>query len=104
MQGGTGSIADSASRPPEAEAIRFARGMRIPVLKVNGRNIFRFPVATSPLPLFRLLGTPKENRRHLEFDSGFVPPAPWSHRAAIKPPSVSACFCLFRAPASALSR
>jgi len=86
LQGGTGAIAYSASRPPEAEAISFAHRTRIPVLKVNGRNVFRFPVETSQLLLFRLLGTPEENRSHMEFDSGFVPPAPWFHRAAIKLP------------------
>lgn len=38
-------------------------------------SISIFPVESSQLPLFRLLGTPAEHKRHVIFeDAGHVPP------------------------------
>jgi len=45
---------------------------------LNGRYDFGFPVETSQRPLFRLLGAPDRDKRHVIFDSAHVPP-----RAAI---------------------
>jgi hypothetical protein len=42
---------------------------------INGRYDFVSPLETSQLPLFRLLGTPEEDKKHVVFDSGHV--APW---------------------------
>lgn len=50
------------------------RGGRPPAMSDEGVD-FDFPVESSQLPLFRLLGTPAEHKRHVIFeDAGHVPP------------------------------
>ena len=61
--------------PPEVEQINFAPRVKVPVLMLNGRYDFVFPVDTSQMPMFRLLGTPPEHKSHVLLDSGHsVPP------------------------------
>ena len=61
--------------PPEIEPLNFLPRIRIPVLLLVGRNDFYFPVETSQAPLFKLLGTPAEHKRHVVFEgAGHVPP------------------------------
>ena len=61
---------------PEVEPINFLPHITIPVLMLNGRYDHFFPVETSQLPMFRLLGTPPEGKRHVIYDGGhFVPRA-----------------------------
>jgi dienelactone hydrolase len=62
--------------PPEVDALNFAPRVRVPVLMVNGRYDFMAPYETSQVPLFRLLGSPAKDKRHVVFDSGHVPPWP----------------------------
>jgi dienelactone hydrolase len=59
---------------PEMDAVNFAPRARIPVLMLNGRNDYAFPLETSQVPLFRLLGAPEKDKRHVVFDAGHVPP------------------------------
>jgi dienelactone hydrolase len=59
---------------PEVREINFAPHIKIPVLMINGRYDFVFPLETSQQPLFRWLGTPEKDKRHVLFDSGHVPP------------------------------
>jgi dienelactone hydrolase len=61
--------------PPDADAFNFAPRVHVPVVMINGRYDFVSPLETSQLPLFRLLGTPEEDKKHVVFDSGHV--APW---------------------------
>ncbi|MBK9967906.1 MAG: protein kinase [Holophagales bacterium] len=61
-------------RPPEVSNLNFASRVRMPVLMENGRLDFNFPLEQSQRPLFRLLGTPEESKKHVLFDSGHVPP------------------------------
>ncbi len=59
-----------ASRPlPEADVINFAPRMRAPVLMLNGRHDFTFPVEDSQKQLFRLLGMSEKDKRHVLFDT-----------------------------------
>jgi eukaryotic-like serine/threonine-protein kinase len=58
--------------PAEVDSWNFAPHVRIPVLMLNGRDDFRFPLESSQIPLFRLLGTPEKDKRHLLFDGGHV--------------------------------
>lgn len=60
--------------PSEIEPLNFAPRVQIPTLMLNGRDDFMFPVNSSQLPLFRLLGVPEPQKRHMLFDSGHVPP------------------------------
>ncbi|MCX6616797.1 MAG: hypothetical protein NTZ98_11970 [Acidobacteria bacterium] len=55
---------------PEAEQINFAPRMKTPVLMLNGRYDYVFPVEGSQLPMFRLFGTPQKDKRHLLFETG----------------------------------
>jgi dienelactone hydrolase len=59
---------------PEADQINFVSRVRIPVLMVNGRYDHFFPVESAQDPLFRLLGTPEKDKKHLLFESGHAPP------------------------------
>jgi serine/threonine protein kinase/dienelactone hydrolase len=59
---------------PEVDAINFAPHVTIPVLMINGRYDFLLPVETNQEPMFRLLGTPATDKRHLLFDSGHSVP------------------------------
>ena len=61
-------------RQPEVDPINFIRRVRIPTLMLNGRYDFFFPDETAQLPMFRLLGTPPDQKRYvLEEGSHFVP-------------------------------
>jgi formylglycine-generating enzyme required for sulfatase activity/dienelactone hydrolase len=56
--------------PPEADAVNFAPRVRIPVLMVNGRYDATFPLEASQLPLFRMLGTPATDKKHVIYEAG----------------------------------
>ena len=59
---------------PELEQINYLPRVRLPVLMVNGRYDFYFPVESSQLPFFRLLGTPAADKRQVIYESShFVP-------------------------------
>jgi hypothetical protein len=60
-------------RPPEAEAFNFLSRVKAATLMINGRHDFFFPLETSQTPMFRLLGTPPDEKRHRVFESGHVP-------------------------------
>jgi serine/threonine protein kinase/formylglycine-generating enzyme required for sulfatase activity/cephalosporin-C deacetylase-like acetyl esterase len=59
-----------SKRLPEVDQINFAPRVKAPVLMLNGRFDFIFPVVSSQEPMFRLLGTPKENKRRVIYDIG----------------------------------
>ncbi len=54
---------------PGADQADFAPRLTIPVLMVNGRYDFSFPLDQSQLPLFRMLGTPPADKRHVLLDT-----------------------------------
>jgi len=60
--------------PPEVEPFNFAPRVRIPVLLVAGRYDFGHPYETMQLPLFRALGTPEKDKKHVTFEGGHIPP------------------------------
>jgi dienelactone hydrolase len=63
------------SKPlPEVDAFNFAPRARIPVLMLNGRHDYAFPLETSQIPLFRLLGAPENDKQHIVVESGHAPP------------------------------
>ncbi|HXN23782.1 MAG TPA: hypothetical protein VOA41_13675 [Candidatus Dormibacteraeota bacterium] len=59
---------------PEADSMNFASRVKIPVLMINGRYDFEIPLETCQEPLFRLLGTSPQDKRHVLFDTGHAPP------------------------------
>ncbi len=59
--------------PPEVDAFYFAPRVKIPVLMINGRDDFLFPLEESQRPLFRMLGTPDKDKRHVILEGGHSP-------------------------------
>jgi dienelactone hydrolase len=53
---------------PESDPINFLPRVKVPVLMVNGRSDFSFPLTTVQIPMFRLLGTPEKDKRHVLFE------------------------------------
>jgi len=69
---------ESSRELPEIDGVNFAPRVTVPVLMLNGRYDFMSPVDTEQEPLFRMLGTPAKDKRHLLYDSGHTPPVtPW---------------------------
>jgi len=64
------------SRPEDVDGFNYAPRVHVPVLMINGRYDFAHPFETSQQPLFRTLGTPAPEKRHVVLDSGHVPPWP----------------------------
>src|SRR5262249_25826051 len=59
---------------PEVDPVNFVSRVRIPVLMVNGRYDVFLPLETCQRPMFRMLGTPEKDKRHVVFESGHIPP------------------------------
>ncbi len=59
---------------PEADPMNFAPHVKIPVLMINGRYDFVFPLDTCQEPLFRSLGSPAQDKSHVLYDTGHAPP------------------------------
>jgi tRNA A-37 threonylcarbamoyl transferase component Bud32/cephalosporin-C deacetylase-like acetyl esterase len=55
---------------PEVDELNFAPRVKVPVLMLNGHFDFFYPPETSQEPMFRLLGTPKENKRRIVYETG----------------------------------
>jgi serine/threonine protein kinase/dienelactone hydrolase len=55
---------------PECDPFNFVTHVTIPVLMLNGRYDSYFPVESSQLPLFRLLGTPYRDKKHVLYEGG----------------------------------
>jgi eukaryotic-like serine/threonine-protein kinase len=64
----------SFTRLPEYDQINFAPRVRTPVLMMNGRDDFTFPLETSQEPMFAWLGTASADKRHLLHDGGHICP------------------------------
>jgi dienelactone hydrolase len=58
----------------EVDALNFAPHVATPILMLNGREDFTFPVEESQQPMFRLLGTPNADKQHVLYDGGHVFP------------------------------
>jgi eukaryotic-like serine/threonine-protein kinase len=67
-------VSGGASMPtaPEVDPWNYAPRVKVPVLMLNGRDDFIFPVKRSQIPLLRALGTPERDKRHILFDGGHV--------------------------------
>jgi serine/threonine protein kinase/dienelactone hydrolase len=59
---------------PEADQINFVPRVKVPVLMLNGRYDHFFPVESSQVPLYRLLGTPEKDKKHVLYETGHAPP------------------------------
>jgi len=59
---------------PEVDQINFLPRIRQPVLMLNGKHDMFFPVETSQMPMFDFLGTPKEDKKIIIYESGHLVP------------------------------
>jgi eukaryotic-like serine/threonine-protein kinase len=55
--------------PPGGDAADFAARIKMPVLMVNGRYDFTFPLDRAQNPLFTMLGTPAQDKSHVVLDT-----------------------------------
>jgi dienelactone hydrolase len=59
---------------PEADSFNFAPRVRVPVLMLNGEHDIVFPLETAQKPLFDLLGTPPQDKRHYKTPAAHAVP------------------------------
>ncbi len=59
---------------PEVDQINFLPRIKQPVLMLNGKHDMFFPLETSQKPMFDLLGTPKEDKKIVIYESGHLVP------------------------------
>jgi formylglycine-generating enzyme required for sulfatase activity/dienelactone hydrolase len=59
---------------PEVDQINYLPRVRQPTLMLNGELDFFFPVETSQKPMFRLLGTPSEQKQYRVYPGGHSVP------------------------------
>ena len=59
---------------PEVDPINYTTRVKTPIILLNGRDDFTFPIETSQEPLYRLLGTPEADKAHKLYDGGHVFP------------------------------
>ena len=55
--------------PPGGDQADFAPRIKIPVLMVNGRYDYTFPLDKAQNPLFQMLGTPPDQKSHIVLDT-----------------------------------
>ena len=59
---------------PEVRIVNSLPRVKQPSLMLNGRYDFFFPVDSNQEPFFRLLGSPKDQKKHLIYDTGHTIP------------------------------
>jgi len=62
--------------PPEVNVINFLPRVDVPVLQFNGEFDTIFPLETSAIPFFELLGTPAADKKHVVAPGGHFIPTP----------------------------
>jgi eukaryotic-like serine/threonine-protein kinase len=65
---------NSERLPPEIDEINFVPHVRIPILMLNGRYDFVHLLDSDQVPMFRLLGSPPGEKRHVLFETGHAGP------------------------------
>jgi eukaryotic-like serine/threonine-protein kinase len=56
--------------PAEVDPFNFAPHTRTPILMVNGKYDYAFPIDGSLIPLFEALGTPEKDKRYVLLEAG----------------------------------
>jgi serine/threonine protein kinase len=59
---------------PEVDALNYVGRVKVPVLMLNGRYDHYFPVETSMMPMFHLLGTPATEKKSVLYPTGHAVP------------------------------
>ena len=58
----------------EVDKFYYTSRITIPVLMLNGKYDHFFPLETSQIPMFKLLGTPEEDKKHYVYETGHYVP------------------------------
>jgi dienelactone hydrolase len=56
----------------EADTWNYAPRVKVPVLMLNGHDDWLSPLETSQKPMFKELGTPEKDKRHIVYPGGHV--------------------------------
>lgn len=59
---------------PEVDTINFLSRVKQPVLMLNGHYDFFFPVDSTQLPFYNLLGSKKDQKKRIQFETGHAIP------------------------------
>ncbi|MDZ4715205.1 MAG: SUMF1/EgtB/PvdO family nonheme iron enzyme [Cytophagales bacterium] len=59
---------------PEVDQLNFLPRVTQPVLMLNGKHDMFFPIETSQKPMFDFLGTPKDKKKMIVYESGHLVP------------------------------
>ena len=59
---------------PEIDPVNFAPRVKIPVLMLNGRFDFLYPLESAQIPMFRFLGTASEYKKHVVYETDHTVP------------------------------
>jgi len=59
---------------PEADQLNYLPRVKQPVLMLNGKYDMFCPLETSQMPMYNFLGTPKEDKKILIYESGHLVP------------------------------
>ena len=60
-----GGVAQSFDVPPEIDIVNYLPRVTLPTLMVNGNGDFIYPVEAGQKPYFDLLGTPRDQKKHV---------------------------------------
>ena len=55
---------------PEVDPLNFLPRVTVPLLMLNGKYDFFFPVEISQKPFFQMLGTPAEHKKYIVYEGG----------------------------------
>ena len=58
----------------EVDKFYYTSRITIPVLMLNGKFDHFFPLETSQIPMFKLLGTPEKDKKHYVYETGHYVP------------------------------
>ncbi len=59
--------------PPESDIVNYVSRITLPILMVNGRYDYVFPLEMSQRPLFDRFGTRPTDKRHVVLEAGHAP-------------------------------
>jgi dienelactone hydrolase len=59
---------------PEVDTINFVSRVKQPVLMLNGKYDFFFPVESTQEPFYKMLGSPKDQKKHLIYETSHIIP------------------------------
>jgi len=65
-----GGLLGGVESMPSGQPANFAPRINIPILMVNGKEDVIFPYETSHVPLYKLLGTSEEDKKHITYPGG----------------------------------